>query len=612
MILTIYPILFFILIFWGARRERGDFFVQGKMLRAAACIGVILHHLAQHSTGYGSVYRGPVTVFNDLGIVFTAVFFFFSGFGLITSVYNKPDYLKTFLQHRLPSVLIPFWCVNLAALLVRRLFYGIRSSLPDLLKDLSGLTLVDSNSWFIIEIVLLYLLFFLLFRLIRKKNAALFLLCVGVILLIRYGSLQGHDTGAAVHWFKGEWWYNSTIAFVFGALYARFQQIDRFLFRHAGAFCILSILLFAAALYGSVYTVRRYGYYDGNRSSAMITLASQTAVCLVFLLMILVVNMNLSIGNRALRYVSRISLELYLIHGWFLDLFFDGMRLSDPLRYALVILCSLLAASVLCPPDRWLSRKLTSLLTPRQKPVETLERELQKKRRKKWIRIAAGLLLVSALAVLFLSGRRWLFAKKEYEEEMEALRSARVGDEVLWGYYNTDTLSPGPERLTWIVLRKDGDSVCLLSREGLAGSVYHHKHEAVSWEESDLRQLINSSEFTDMFSRYERESMVERGGDLVSLLSAKEAQTYFDSDRSRELQITDAAAASGTNINHLSKDHNWDMKGYRSSWWWLRGDNGVEDIYAPIVTVDGTIEKKEKNVNRPNGAVRPVIRVNCR
>lgn len=61
----------------------------------------------------------------------------------------------------------------------------------------------------------------------------------------------------------------------------------------------------------------------------------------------------------------------------------------------------------------------------------------------------------------------------------------------------------------------------------------------------------------------------------------------------------------GTNINILSKVNDWDMKEYRSSWWWLRAEK--RDIYAPIVTVDGEIQLQDKNVNRPNGAVRPVV-----
>ena len=75
----------------------------------------------------------------------------------------------------------------------------------------------------------------------------------------------------------------------------------------------------------------------------------------------------------------------------------------------------------------------------------------------------------------------------------------------------------------------------------------------------------------------------------------------------RQLAVTAAAESQGTNVNRLSKDHLWDMKGYRSSWWWLRGEDGEKSVLAPIVTADGVISPAEKEVNRPGGAIRPVI-----
>ena len=94
-------------------------------------------------------------------------------------------------------------------------------------------------------------------------------------------------------------------------------------------------------------------------------------------------------------------------------------------------------------------------------------------------------------------------------------------------------------------------------------------------------------------------------GDLITLLTPEQAGRLFASDKDRELSITTAAQLQGTNINTMSKHHEWDMKGYRSSWWWLKGEG--KEITAPIVTVDGTISLSEKTVNKPGGAVRPVI-----
>ena len=118
-LLTIYPLIWFLLVFYKAsfagRGGRNSAFLrpeQTGMIRAAACIGVILHHVTQQISSYGSRDFGPIGIFNYLGILFTALFFFFSGFGLVASLYSRPDYLRHFLCRRIPPVLIPFWLIN--------------------------------------------------------------------------------------------------------------------------------------------------------------------------------------------------------------------------------------------------------------------------------------------------------------------------------------------------------------------------------------------------------------------------------------------------------------------------------------------------------------------
>lgn len=48
-----------------------------------------------------------------MGILFTSIFFFFSGYGLITSYLNKENYLDSFLIRRIPAVLFPFLITNI-------------------------------------------------------------------------------------------------------------------------------------------------------------------------------------------------------------------------------------------------------------------------------------------------------------------------------------------------------------------------------------------------------------------------------------------------------------------------------------------------------------------
>lgn len=626
LLLVLFPVLLFGAAGYKARiSKKGSFsrtFMlpdQTKMIQAAACLGIILHHVTQQITEYGVLPRGPIGIFNETGFLLTALFFFYSGYGLITSFYTKPFYLHSFLQNRLPRVLIPFWVINLLGCLADRFVYGVRLGPEAFLARVFGLFLGNSNSWFIIEITVLYLFFYLFFFLVPEKDLALLLLEISVLCLIVFAFFRGHDPlGAKGTWFRGEWWYNSTAAFAAGTLYGRFRdRADPFLRKNYRVCLGLSALLTAGSVHLAVFMVRRWGYYHegsfyGYRG-ALLTLLSQSAACCCFVFFLLLVSMKISLGNPLIRYLAGIRAELFLIHGYFVNRVFAPIRMPDFVRFGAVIVCSILCTALLAPGIRILTRRAAEILMPRQAESPTLEREMAERRRRKVLkRIAAAVgtgILVLGLVLLWRAPGHLFFAGKECREEYEALSGAGIGDEVFFGYFEMEPARLGKERIPWIVARRWKDQVILVSRYGIAGSFYHQRHEAVSWEESDLRTFLNSETFLSAFSSYERAYLADTDGDAVTLLTAEEAESFFEKDTDRELAITKAAEQEGTNINRMSKHHGWDMKGYRSSWWWLRGEKGEKSLTAPIVTVDGEILRADKAVNKPGGALRPVIRI---
>lgn len=368
-ILNIYPIILLVVTFFGAKRsEKGEVaseflsLSQSKRIQGSACVAIIIHHVTQQITQYGYIDKGFITIFNCLGILFTALFFFFSGYGLITSVYTKDNYLKKFPIKRFPTVLIPFWVINILGVLLVVIAYHVRYDLGSVLSDIFGYTLINSNAWFIVEIVFIYIFFYVLFGLIKNRDVAFVLLAVAVILLITYSYFQGHDTGAKAHWFKGEWWYNSTIAFVFGMIFARFKDgITAFFNRHYKVILVLAIILVVVTFYIQLYTLVRYGYYDERmygKYGRLLTLLAQMLFCLVFTTFVLLLNMKITIGNRVLNYISGISVELYLIHGFFVERIFGNVKMGDITRFAVVITCSIACTAIVSPAIKWLVNKV--------------------------------------------------------------------------------------------------------------------------------------------------------------------------------------------------------------------------------------------------------------
>ncbi len=624
-LLSLYPVIFFLVVLFhaGPRLKAvgsEDFLSirQTGAVQSAACIGVILHHLSQQVTNYGSLDKGLITGFSYAGILFTALFFFFSGYGLMVSLQNRTDYLNTFLQKRLPTVLIPFWMCNTIILLSNRLIYGVRYSFDQIIRYISGIDLVNGNGWFIIEIVIIYILFFALFSTISNRDIALVLLTMAVFVLIAYGFFSGHDPKNE-QWFKGEWWYNSTITFVLGLWYARFKnKLSRFFSLHYRTMAVLFSLLFIALFQFSVYCIRHFGYYyylsvSVGRKYACVTLISQSAACIVFVIWLILLLMKIALGNRVLDSLSKIRLPLFLLHGYFVSTVFGNIKMHAFFRFGAVIISSILTASAVSPLSAYLVKKVSGIFMPKKKTRGTLEWEASIRTRRKRLRIVKIIAVLAAS--LLLCGLMFrvldytVLSQKRYLEESAALKNASVGDRVLWGRFETDPGHLGKERLCWIVINKEEDFITLLAEKGIAGGVYHHKHQEISWENCDLRKHLNSDVFTGMFSKYEAADIVPQNGDILSLLTVDEAESFFDSDKDRELAITEKARRDGTNTNVMSYHNYWGVKGYSSSWWWLRGETGRSDICAPIVTVDGTISQEEKAVNKPNGAIRPVIRV---
>ncbi|RKM62174.1 acyltransferase [Butyrivibrio sp. CB08] len=607
--LLVFPLAIFVLVFWGAKiAPKGEFSAkylerdQMMTMRTFACFSIILHHLTQRITNYGSIGKGPITLYNHIGFLFTAIFFFSSGYGLLYSYLNKKNYLDGFLRKRLSAVLVPFILVNIVTILVNRIAYkkGVHDNFLLTLKQVLGIELLDGNGWFIVEIIVFYVLFTALFSIFKNKDVSLTLLILCVFAVIAFSFFRGHDYDDYKEtYFMGEWWFNSTITFVYGLLYARFKdKIEAFFKKHYSELLISFFFLTFITTYLGIAFNYMFGYYHEMlptyRTDALITLIAQSINCLVFVTFLLLINLKIAVGNGALEYFGKLQLMIFLVHGYFVRIVFDHTKIGHFKWYLLVFICSYAVSAVLGLLSYLIRKKLTDLLCA----IDI------KKFGGKTITYILAAALVGAM--IFFAGKA-IAISRYYDQEMKVLRSCSEGDVVYFGRFDTNGSRLGRERLEWIVLQNDGKRVCLLTKQGIASGYLNQKYEEVSWEGSDLRQRLNSEEFTKIFNEKELARIIERKGEVLSLLSADEAARYFATDHDRELSITDIAEAGGCNVNVLSKANNWDNKGYRSSWWWLKGDFGKKAITSPIVTVDGQISMTERYVNKPGGAIRPVI-----
>ena len=345
----------------GKWREESLSLKASKGLLGFCAVSIMLHHMSQ-TIFFANEDPGILLFMVDIGVCFVGMFFFFSGYGLYSSLRDKPDYLKGFLLNRIPTILVPFYVCNFVFILGSYL-WGYEFKEGELLPYLTGVILMNSQMWYIVEIFILYLLFYIVFRLIKNRNAACTVYTVCVLALIAFSLRLGHDTTTPTQglWFHGEWWYNTTILMPAGIFFAKWQrQILGFVRKFYGIVLLIAVLLVAFFYNRTMYMLHTTGYwyewqgYPGDTEKWQ-TLAAQAPFVIMFVFTVIVVLQKIELGNKILDFLGAIALELYLIHNLFL--------LYMPIRNRVGYIMACYAASiVLAMVIHWIDSKLLRLM----------------------------------------------------------------------------------------------------------------------------------------------------------------------------------------------------------------------------------------------------------
>ena len=204
--------------------------------------------------------------------------------------------------------------------------------------------------------------------------------------------------------------------------------------------------------------------------------------------------------------------------------------------------------------------------------------------------------------------------KAESIYKMYKLKTAKVGDYVLFGEYEQDNnRSNGKEDIEWLVLEvKDGKAL-VISKYALDCKEYNTSCTDVTWESCTLRKWLNNDFVSSAFSVDEKAMIptvnvsadknprysTNPGNatqDQVFLLSITEANKYFSSDGARKCKPTEYADAGGVYV--VSSNGN--------CLWWLRSP-GDDQYDAAIVYDAGDVLEYGHNVSYDEGAVRPAL-----
>ncbi|MGK4268244.1 acyltransferase family protein [Bacteroides fragilis] len=149
---------------------------------------------------------------SQFGSLSVSIFFFLSGYGLMCSYSLKgKKYLEGFCIHRISKIIIPLLTAYIIYIPILRLINHTGGIIEAIQRLFSSNPLLP-YSWYVTEITLLYLLFYLVMRFIpRYKLPALSLAIVFM--------LAGMLLAGLPHW-----WINASPCFIIGLWYYKYEH----------------------------------------------------------------------------------------------------------------------------------------------------------------------------------------------------------------------------------------------------------------------------------------------------------------------------------------------------------------------------------------------------
>lgn len=316
--LIILGLLLFLTLITLRRRGPGAFMdrEQTGQLKGLAILMVVLTHLWTHVSKAGpslSLGQGAVTLF-----------FVLSGFGLTLSSRKRKPTAGVFLRRRVKRVMLPYWAVTVALLVLDYFILRRTYPLEHLAATFAGINItpvtwrIDYVRWFITLLLVWYALFFVVTRLTwpSKSRAAWILLGCAVVLF-------------PVEYYLTRFGWGKIFAFPLGCLLAAYHERLSAIMRRKKTMLVAAAVLLAS---GVLYYLVLHRALPGRLPSIGCALVadfnslilSAGAICLIA---------AMSAGgfrSGFLAFTGGVAYELFLLHGAFLIKYNPVFPLMSP------------------------------------------------------------------------------------------------------------------------------------------------------------------------------------------------------------------------------------------------------------------------------------------
>ena len=286
---------------------------------------VILRHI-NNRCGLVSDWR-LLLIFDSMGYLSVAMYFFISGFGLMRAYKTRAGYLGTFPQRRL----LPFYtdCLFTIVLYAIFRFFTTGFTAGEFFRSmLFGYTIVE-NGWYLQAILVFYVLFYFVFSTKLGTGLKVFLMLAASMIYM----------DVCIHYGRGDWWYSSILSLTLGFTWgACAERIEAFLSHRRKYLLALpaSLAVFCALFSLSVV-----------RESIVFKMLSAPAFSVFVILLVRAVRVDCGF----FRFLGKRSFQIYSLHGICLLLWRTGaLYITDRYAFAAASLVSSYALALALYP----------------------------------------------------------------------------------------------------------------------------------------------------------------------------------------------------------------------------------------------------------------------
>lgn len=310
------------------------------IIKGVSVILVILCHISMFTKTDCAMSK----IFIDTGLLAVAIFFFVSGYGLMSQFQKKENYLKGFILNKIIRLYLIFFISNIIVTIINNIFLGTGYGIKHIIiSSLYGNFANGRELWFVAAILFFYLSFYIAFKFLKDKGSIISI-CIAPIIYIILCKFLG----------KGTWWYNTVFCFIVGVLASLYK--DK-VFNSLKEKYILNLALSIIS-----FVVTMFLYTRGYNKLQFI-------IPIIFIYLVCVLLMKVDLKSKSMSFINKISLEMYLVHLVILQVAFKDSIVRDSI-YLVALFPVIILLSVV---TKWVCDNTFNVLFKKKKIKEKVQ-----------------------------------------------------------------------------------------------------------------------------------------------------------------------------------------------------------------------------------------------